>query len=82
VAAPTAGLHFTPELLSRLVARGAGIASLTLHVGAGTFQPVKGQVAEHRMHWERIGVGADALEQVGRHTCDRTWHLMIVVEPW
>jgi len=53
VAAPTAGLHFDEALLVALRARGVGIAFLTLHVGAGTFQPVRTQnLAEHRMHGE------------------------------
>lgn len=53
VAAPTAGLHFTPELLEGLKARGAECAFVTLHVGAGTFLPVKTEiVSEHRMHSE------------------------------
>ena len=53
VAAPTAGLHFDAALLDTLRARGVGIAWLTLHVGAGTFQPVRVQeLAEHRMHSE------------------------------
>jgi S-adenosylmethionine:tRNA ribosyltransferase-isomerase len=53
VAAPTAGLHFTPELLAELGARGVGQAFVTLHVGAGTFLPVKTDViADHRMHAE------------------------------
>jgi S-adenosylmethionine:tRNA ribosyltransferase-isomerase len=54
VAAPTAGLHFTPELLSRLRVRKIQQANLTLHIGPGTFQPIQAQhVAEHRMHEER-----------------------------
>jgi len=53
VAAPTAGLHFTSELTRRLAARGIGLQRVTLHVGAGTFLPVKvEQVSEHRMHAE------------------------------
>lgn len=53
VAAPTAGLHFTPELMARLQTRGVGIAFVTLHVGAGTFLPVKtDDLADHRMHAE------------------------------
>ena len=57
VAAPTAALHFTPELLSALDDTGIGHATLTLHVGAGTFLPVKAEdTAEHKMHaeWGRI----------------------------
>ena len=57
VAAPTAGLHFTPELLTALAAAGVGQERLTLHVGAGTFLPVKvDDTADHRMHaeWGRI----------------------------
>ena len=58
VAAPTAGLHFTPELLARIRARDVKICFVTLHVGAGTFLPVKAEkVADHRMHAERIEVG-------------------------
>ena len=54
VAAPTAGLHFDENLLARLRAAGVGIARVTLHVGAGTFQPVRVEdLAEHRMHIER-----------------------------
>ncbi len=57
VAAPTAGLHFTPQLLAALVAAGVGHETLTLHVGAGTFLPVKvDDTTDHRMHaeWGRI----------------------------
>ena len=57
VAAPTAGLHFDQDLLGRLRARGVRIAMVTLHVGAGTFQPVRSEnIAEHRMHTERYEV--------------------------
>lgn len=56
VAAPTAGLHFTDELLSQLRQRGIEQHTLTLHVGAGTFLPVRSTIAEHKMHaeWGRI----------------------------
>jgi S-adenosylmethionine:tRNA ribosyltransferase-isomerase len=58
VAAPTAGLHFTRELLDRLALRGVELATLTLHVGAGTFQPVRSaDLALHRMHSERFEIG-------------------------
>jgi S-adenosylmethionine:tRNA ribosyltransferase-isomerase len=56
-AAPTAGLHFTPELLARIEARGVARAHVTLHVGPGTFLPVRVQdLREHRMHEERFEV--------------------------
>jgi S-adenosylmethionine:tRNA ribosyltransferase-isomerase len=68
VAAPTAALHFTPELLAGLDAAGVGHATLTLHVGAGTFLPVKADdTADHRMHaeWGRIDqLTADRLNAV------------------
>ena len=57
VAAPTAGLHFDDELLDRLRAKGVGTASVTLHVGAGTFQPVReDDLGRHRMHAERYAI--------------------------
>ncbi len=60
VAAPTAGLHFTQELISRLRERGVETAFVTLHVGAGTFQPVRVEnLAEHRMHSEWYSIRAD-----------------------
>ncbi|OHC69859.1 MAG: tRNA preQ1(34) S-adenosylmethionine ribosyltransferase-isomerase QueA [Rhodocyclales bacterium RIFCSPLOWO2_02_FULL_63_24] len=65
VAAPTAGLHFDQALLASLREMGVGIAYVTLHVGAGTFQPVRvGNLAEHRMHTERYvlpGATAEAI---------------------
>lgn len=68
VAAPTAGLHFTPDLLDRLRARGVSLHFLTLHVGAGTFLPVKSEdTADHRMHPEYglvTAETADALNAV------------------
>lgn len=56
VAAPTAGLHFTPELLARLDEMGVERHAITLHVGAGTFRPITGSVAEHVMHAERYAI--------------------------
>jgi S-adenosylmethionine:tRNA ribosyltransferase-isomerase len=67
VAAPTAGLHFTPELLRRLAQAGVETAFVTLHVGAGTFLPVKvDQVSEHRMHPEWGEVDANTAERLNR----------------
>ena len=58
VAAPTAGLHFTPEILEKIRARGVTVCFVTLHVGAGTFLPVKVKnIAEHKMHSERFEIG-------------------------
>jgi S-adenosylmethionine:tRNA ribosyltransferase-isomerase len=57
VAAPTAGLHFDMPMLDALAGRGVKIARITLHVGPGTFQPVRAdEIAEHRMHSERYNV--------------------------
>ncbi len=65
VAAPTAGLHFTPELLDRLRERGVGHAFVTLHVGPGTFQPIKvDDVSRHRMHREWGELPAATVEAV------------------
>jgi S-adenosylmethionine:tRNA ribosyltransferase-isomerase len=64
-AAPTAGLHFTPAVLERLEARGIARAAVTLHVGPGTFLPVRGDTLEgHRMHEERFEVGEATVEAV------------------
>lgn len=61
VAAPTAGLHFTPEILERIRARGVEIAEVTLHVGLGTFQPVRtAKVEEHQLHREWYEVSPEA----------------------
>lgn len=65
VAAPTAGLHFTPELLATLQARGVEIVQVTLHVGAGTFLPVRVEdVTQHVMHAERGFVTAAAADKI------------------
>ncbi|MDP4822448.1 MAG: tRNA preQ1(34) S-adenosylmethionine ribosyltransferase-isomerase QueA [Aestuariivirgaceae bacterium] len=65
VAAPTAGLHFTPELLEKLREKGIGSAFVTLHVGAGTFLPVKADdTADHRMHSEWGEVSAQTVAQL------------------
>ncbi|HKO54744.1 MAG TPA: tRNA preQ1(34) S-adenosylmethionine ribosyltransferase-isomerase QueA [Thermoanaerobaculia bacterium] len=61
IAAPTAGLHFTREILERIAARGIEVVRVTLHVGIGTFEPVKvDDVSEHRMHSERYEISAAA----------------------
>lgn len=65
VAAPTAGLHFDRELLASLDEAGVSCAHVTLHVGAGTFQPVRCEdLSRHRMHLERVEVGERACEQI------------------
>ena len=67
VAAPTAALHFDAALLDALRARGVGMAQVTLHVGAGTFQPVRVEaIAQHRMHSEWFDVGADTVAAIAR----------------
>jgi S-adenosylmethionine:tRNA ribosyltransferase-isomerase len=67
VAAPTAGLHFDEALLDALDARGIDRGHVTLHVGAGTFQPVRvDDLAEHRMHSEWLNVGAELVAKVRR----------------
>ncbi|MDR3705390.1 MAG: S-adenosylmethionine:tRNA ribosyltransferase-isomerase [Paludibacteraceae bacterium] len=69
VAAPTAGLHFTPEVLAALPAKGIELEELTLHVGAGTFQPVKSEeIKEHTMHSEVISVKQETIEHLIRKT--------------
>lgn len=65
VAAPTAGLHFTPELLESLRGRGFDFAEVTLHVGAGTFLPVKDEdAAQHPMHTEHFEIRRDTVRQL------------------
>src|SRR5690606_30059193 len=86
VAAPTAGLHFTPALLEALEARGVSTHAVTLHVGAGTFLPVKADdTADHRMHSEWGEVSAEtaaALNAVraagGRIVCVGTTSLRLL----
>jgi len=67
VAAPTAGLHFTPEILSQMKRRGVETAEITLHVGLGTFQPVRVEkVEEHKLHSEAYSISAEAAESINR----------------
>lgn len=68
VAAPTAGLHFTPRVLDALREKGVALEELTLHVGAGTFKPVKSEEIEgHEMHTEYISVNRSTLEKLVAH---------------
>ena len=65
VAAPTAGLHFTPELIDQLKGRDIQISNLTLHVGLGTFQPIKTlDIANHRMHAEHFEISPETADQI------------------
>jgi S-adenosylmethionine:tRNA ribosyltransferase-isomerase len=67
VAAPTAGLHFTPEILDTIRQRGIETAEITLHVGLGTFQPVREEVVEdHKLHREWFEISPDAAEKIQR----------------
>ncbi len=67
VAAPTAGLHFTPALLEAVAARGVSRASITLHVGPGTFLPVRAaRTEEHKMHCERYSVPPETAQAFAR----------------
>jgi S-adenosylmethionine:tRNA ribosyltransferase-isomerase len=67
VAAPTAGLHFTEALLKRIQDRGIETAMVTLHVGPGTFQPVRTEmIADHRMHPERYEIPAETADRISR----------------
>jgi S-adenosylmethionine:tRNA ribosyltransferase-isomerase len=72
VAAPTAGLHFTPEILSRLNERGIQTAEITLHVGLGTFQPIHVErVEEHKLHKESYEISAAVAESVNRALAEK-----------
>lgn len=86
VAAPTAGLHFTPEIFQRLKARSIDHTFVTLHVGAGTFAPVKAdRIEEHRMHEERYEIPEETFEKIqatrkrrGRIVCVGTTSLRVL----
>src|SRR5262249_48421401 len=67
VAAPTAGLHFTPEILEKIRDRGIEFAEITLHVGLGTFQPVHVEnIAEHKMHRESFSISENVAAQINQ----------------
>lgn len=71
-AAPTAGLHFTEELLGEIAGKGVNIAYVTLHVGLGTFRPVKTEnILEHHMHSEYYRVSEEAAEKINRAKKER-----------
>jgi len=72
VAAPTAGLHFTPRMLERITARGVEIARVTLHVGLGTFAPLRVEFVDQvRLHRERYSIAAEAADAVNRAQRER-----------
>jgi S-adenosylmethionine:tRNA ribosyltransferase-isomerase len=72
VAAPTAGLHFTPQMLERIAARGVEIARVTLHVGLGTFAPLRVErVADVRLHREHYTITAETADAVNRARSER-----------
>lgn len=89
VAAPTAGLHFTDELLTQLSDQGVQLCEITLHVGAGTFLPVKSDnLSEHQMHKERFSISAQSFQKMvdckkngGRVVCVGTTS-MRALEAW
>lgn len=77
-AAPTAGLHFTPELLEKIKAKGVNIASVTLHVGLGTFRPVKVEnITEHVMHSEFYCIEQEEADKINE--AKRNGHRVIAV---
>ena len=71
-AAPTAGLHFTPELLKKIEEKGIEIANVTLHVGIGTFRPVKEQtIEEHKMHSEHFYIKQEDVDKINKAKQER-----------
>ncbi len=78
VAAPTAGLHFTPEILQRIRQRGIQTVEITLHVGLGTFQPVRAErVEDHQIHSETYSISADAASAINSALHD--WRRVVAV---
>ena len=77
-AAPTAGLHFTPELLERIAAKGVGVGYVTLHVGLGTFRPVKeDEIEQHDMHSEYCTIPQETADLINR-TKANGWRVICV----
>lgn len=77
-AAPTAGLHFTDELLDKLEAKGVNICRVTLHVGLGTFRPVKAdKIEDHKMHSESYHISAESAEILNT-TCEKGGRIICV----
>ena len=73
MAAPTAGLHFTEDILKDLKAKGHSVQYTTLHVGAGTFKPVSAtEIADHHMHFEEIHITPGFVESLLNHNGSRT----------
>lgn len=71
IAAPTAGLHFTPEVLNKIKEKGVIVAEITLHVGYGTFEPVRvAELSEHRVAAERYEISAETTEILNRAKAD------------
>ncbi len=67
IAAPTAGLHFTPQLLSQLETQGIETVHLTLHVGYGTFVPIRcNDIRQHQMHSEQVVISPDAAQKINQ----------------
>ncbi len=67
VAAPTAGLHFTDEVFAKFAEKGVEVADVTLHVGIGTFRPVRAEkISEHRMHSEHFSIEEESAEKINR----------------
>ena len=70
IAAPTAGLHFDNELLENIRLKGINILYLTLHVGIGTFRPVKGKIDDHKMHSEFMNISDDVCKSINKAKVD------------
>ena len=78
VAAPTASLNLTPELLERIKQKDVAVAEITLHVGLGTFMPIRVEdVTKHKMHQEYFEISAEVAEQI-RHTKKQGWRVIAV----